>query len=102
MCAREYRYTHLQQSNAHTIGTSLSATGDFAQDGQSMEQGYKLWEQTINHAGGLLGRPVKLVILHDNSAPDQVAKNYDTLIHKDHVNLVIGPFSSLLTKAAES
>ena len=85
-----------------TIGTSLSATGDFAQDGQSMEQGYKLWEQTINHAGGLLGRPVKLVILHDNSAPDQVAKNYDTLIHKDHVNLVIGPFSSLLTKAAES
>jgi len=83
-----------------TIGTSLSSTGDFAQDGQSMEQGYKLWAQTINNNGGLLGRPVQLVILHDNSDPKQVAKNYDTLIHKDHVNLVIGPFSSLLTKAA--
>jgi branched-chain amino acid transport system substrate-binding protein len=84
-----------------TIGTSLSATGDFAQDGQSMEQGYRLWAQTINNNGGLLGRPVQLVILHDNSDPTQVAKNYDTLIHKDHVNLVIGPFSTLLTKAAE-
>jgi branched-chain amino acid transport system substrate-binding protein len=84
-----------------TIGASLSSTGDFAQDGQSMEQGYRLWAQTINNNGGLLGRPVQLVILHDNSDPKQVAANYDTLIHKDHVNLVIGPFSTLLTKAAE-
>src|SRR6266436_1375662 len=84
-----------------TIGTSLSSTLDFAQDGQSMEQGYRLWAKTINNNGGLLGRPVQLVILHDNSDPAQVAKNYDTLIHKDHVNLVIGPFSTLLTKAAE-
>src|SRR5260221_9848090 len=84
-----------------TIGASLSSTGDFGQDGQSMEQGYRLWAQTINNNGGLLGRPVQLVILHDNSDPSQVAKNYDTLIHKDHVNLVIGPFSTLLTKAAE-
>src|SRR5260221_372848 len=84
-----------------TIGTSLSSTMDFAQDGQSMEQGYRLWAKTINNNGGLLGRPVQLVILHDNSDPAQVAKNYDTLIHKDQVNLVIGPFSTLLTKAAE-
>src|SRR5260370_14154298 len=84
-----------------TIGTSLSSTMDFAQDGQSMEKGYRLWAKTINNNGGLLGRPVQLVILHDNSDPAQVAKNYDTLIHKDHVNLVIGPFSTLLTKAAE-
>ncbi len=84
-----------------TIGTSLSSTKDFAQDGQSMEQGYRLWAKTINNNGGLLGRPVQLVIIHDNSDPAQVAANYDTLIHKDHVNLVIGPFSTLLTKAAE-
>jgi len=83
------------------IGASLSSTGDFRQDGQSMEQGYRLWAQTINNNGGLLGRPVQLMILHDNSDPAQVAKNYDTLIHRDHVNLVIGPFSTLLTKAVE-
>jgi branched-chain amino acid transport system substrate-binding protein len=58
------------------------------------------WTNTVNSNGGLLGRPVKLVILDDKSDPDQVAKNYSTLIHTDHVDLVFGPFSSLLTKAA--
>jgi branched-chain amino acid transport system substrate-binding protein len=102
-CAQDNTTTTPTFSNQTpiTIGASLSSTKDFAQDGQSMEQGYRLWAQTINNNGGLLGRPVQLVILHDNSDPSQVAKNYDTLIHKDHVNLVIGPFSTLLTKAAE-
>jgi len=83
-----------------TIGVSLSFSGDFKDDGQAMKQGYQLWADTVNNNGGLLGRLVKLVILDDKSDPDQVAKNYATLIHTDHVNLVLGPFSSLLTKAA--
>ena len=83
-----------------TIGVSLSFSGDFKDDGQAMKQGYQLWADTVNNQGGLLGRPVKLVILDDKSDPDPVAKNYATLIHTDHVDLVFGPFSSLLTKAA--
>ncbi|MGZ3647369.1 MAG: ABC transporter substrate-binding protein, partial [Ktedonobacteraceae bacterium] len=83
-----------------TIGISLSFSGDFKDDGLAMKQGYQLWAHTVNNNGGLLGRPVKLVILDDKSDPDQVAKNYTTLIHADHVDLVFGPFSSLLTKAA--
>ena len=76
-----------------TIGVSLSFSGDFKDDGQAMKQGYQLWADTVNNQGGLLGRPVKLVILDDKSDPDQVAKNYATLIHTDHVNLVFGPVS---------
>ena len=83
-----------------TIGISLSFSGDFKDDGLAMKQGYQLWVDTINNNGGLLGRPVKLIILDDKSDPDQVAKNYTTLIYTDHVDLVFGPFSSLLTKAA--
>jgi len=80
-----------------TIGTSLSFTGDFSDDGKAMAQGYQLWADTVNKNGGLLGRPVKLVILHDDSTEQKVADNYRTLIRQDHVNLVFGPFSSLLT-----
>src|SRR5260370_19321812 len=40
-----------------TIGTSLSATEDFAQDDHWMEQAYRLWDQTINHPGQWLGLP---------------------------------------------
>src|SRR6266566_949862 len=92
-----------QITNSQTpiaIGISLSFAGDFKDDGQAMKQGYQLWADNVNNNGGLLGRPVKLIILDDKSDPDQVAKNYSTLIHTNHVDLVFGPFSSLLTKAA--
>ena len=82
------------------IGISLSFSGDFSADGQAFQQGYQLWAADINKAGGLLGRQVQLDIVNDNSSPDQVQTNYQTLItvHKD--DLVFGPFSTLLTKPA--
>ena len=83
-----------------TVGASLSLSGDFGGDGPAMKQGYQLWADTVNKNGGLLGRPVQLVILDDKSDPDQTTKNYKKLINVDHVNLVFGPFSTLLTKQA--
>jgi branched-chain amino acid transport system substrate-binding protein len=80
-----------------TIGVSLSLSGDFAADGQAFERGYKLWAKDENAKGGLLGRPVKLDILSDASSPAQVVTNYQKLIGSDHVQLVFGPFSTLLT-----
>src|SRR5947209_18278558 len=82
------------------IGFSISVTGDFNADGPALQQGYQLWADTVNKNGGLLGRPVQLVILDDKSDPDLTAKNYKTLISVDHVNLLFGPFSTLLTKQA--
>src|SRR5690348_13863393 len=80
-----------------TIGISLSQTGDFSVDGQAFTRGYNLWAQYVNSHGGLLGRQVKLTILNDNSDPTTVQSNYTKLIASDHVNLVFGPFSTLLT-----
>jgi branched-chain amino acid transport system substrate-binding protein len=84
------------------IGTSLSLTGDFSADGQAFLKGYKLWVSDVNAAGGLLGRPVKLIYLNDRSDPGQVVTNYTTLISTDHVDLTFGPFSSLLTTPASA
>src|SRR5262245_17983756 len=77
------------------IGTSLSLTGSFSSDGQAYEQGYKLWAADQNAKGGLLGRKIKLMFLNDASNPTTAVSNYQTLITVDHVNLTIGPFSSL-------
>ena len=83
-----------------TIGASLSLHGDFSADGLNFEQGYKLWAADVNAHGGIDGRQVKLTILDDNSSPNQVVTNYQTLINTDHVDLTFGPFSSLLTTPA--
>jgi branched-chain amino acid transport system substrate-binding protein len=84
------------------IGISLSLSGDFSSDGQAFQQGYQLWADDINKAGGLLGRKVELDIVSDASDPSQVVTNYNKLISQDKVDLVLGPFSSLLTKPASA
>jgi branched-chain amino acid transport system substrate-binding protein len=82
------------------VGVSLSLTGQFSADGQASLRGYRLWASDVNGNGGLLGRPVNLVVLNDNSDPKTVQANYTKLITQDHVNLTLGPFSSLLTVPA--
>ena len=82
------------------IGASLSLSGDFSADGQAFEKGYQLWASDVNSGGGMLGRQVKLVVLNDASSPTQVVTNYQKLINVNHVNLLFGPFSSLLTAPA--
>ena len=55
-------------------GFSLPLTGSFSADGQASLRGYQLWADDVNIHGGLLGRPVKLVYLNDNSDPGTTAK----------------------------
>ena len=99
-CSQSNSTPVFQNSNPITIGISLSLTGGNQSDGVATKQGYQLWADTVNKQGGVLGRPVKLVTLDDKSDPTIVAKNYETLISTDHVDLVFGPFSTLMTKPA--
>jgi len=82
------------------IGISLSLSGDFSADGKAFEQGYQLWANTVNKNGGLLGRQVQLDILSDASSTTQIVTNYQKFITVNHDDLVLGPFSTLLTKPA--
>lgn len=82
------------------IGISVSLSGDFSADGKATEQGYQLWADNINKNGGLLGRQVKLEFANDTSDTNQVVTNYQKFIATDKVDLVLGPYSTLLTKPA--
>jgi branched-chain amino acid transport system substrate-binding protein len=84
------------------IGASLSLTGDFSADGQAFLRGYRLWQSDVNSHGGLLGRPVKLIILNDGSSPTAVVADCQKLIAVNHVALTFGAFSSLLTQPASA
>jgi branched-chain amino acid transport system substrate-binding protein len=84
------------------IGASLPLTGEFSEPGKAAQQGYKVWEALTNEKGGLLGRKVQMVIKDDGSNQNTIVADYNALISKDKVDMLLGTFSSLLNLPASS
>jgi branched-chain amino acid transport system substrate-binding protein len=78
------------------IGASLPLSGRFSEPGTAAKEGYEVWAESVNESGGLLGRPVELVIVDNASDQDTAVADYEKLITVDEVDLVVGPFSSFL------
>lgn len=78
------------------IGASLPLTGEFSEPGKASREGYEVWEKVVNDAGGLLGRPVEIVIRDDASQQNLAVTNYTNLISRENVDLLLGTFTSFL------
>lgn len=81
------------------IGLTLGLTGKYSKLGAMQQNAYRLWESHINERGGLIGRPVQVIILDDESNPKKAPLLYRKLIKEKRVDLVFGPYSSGITAA---
>jgi len=81
------------------IGLTLGLTGTYAKDSEMMGKAYRLWAEQVNRRGGLLGRPVELLLHDDRSDPAVARAVYEDLILRDGVDLIFAPFSSAITFA---
>jgi branched-chain amino acid transport system substrate-binding protein len=79
------------------IGTSLPLTGEFSITGSLHRDGYQLCVDLINEGGGLLGRPVELIVSDNQSDVDTTLAQFERFINVDKVDLIFGTFSSKLT-----
>ena len=79
------------------LGGTLGLTGKYSPMSEMVSLGLRLWANKTNEKGGILGRPVELIIYDDTSKPDVARKLYEKLILEDKVDMVFGPFSSILT-----
>lgn len=61
------------------IGMSLALTGAGASPSKVISTALEIWRDDVNAKGGLLGRPVELVIYDDQSAPANVPNIYTKL-----------------------
>jgi branched-chain amino acid transport system substrate-binding protein len=84
------------------IGASLPLTGEFSEPGKAAKQGYEVWEALTNEKGGLIKRKVQMVIKDDASNQNTVVSDYNALISRDKVEMLLGTFSSLLNLPASS
>lgn len=81
------------------IGVSLGLTGFYAPDSDMQGKAYRLWAQHLNDRGGLLGRPVELVIRDDRGDSELARRIYEDFCNRRQVDLIFGPYSSALTFA---
>lgn len=82
------------------VGATVSLSGRYSEPSAMVRDGYRLWEMQVNQRGGLLGRPVELVIYDDRSDPETVRARYAQLIDEEGVELVLSPYGTPLTLEA--
>ncbi len=77
-------------------------TGEFSQGGLDTQHGYETWVEITNENGGLLGKKVEVIVKDDATTQDTAVSNYNNLIAKDKVDLLLGSQSSLLNIPASA
>jgi branched-chain amino acid transport system substrate-binding protein len=88
------------------IGATLPLSGRFTPMAGTFDRLCYSWAKLVNAKGGLYVKaydkklPVKFIIYDDKSEPAESAKFYERLVTVDKVHILLGPFSSHITKAA--
>ena len=82
------------------IGATVSLEGKYSEPSSMVHNGYKMWERDVNQRGGLLGKPVKLILYDDKSDKKRASELYRKLIYDDKVDLVFSPYGTPLTLVA--
>lgn len=78
------------------IGGTLSLTGPRSAVSAEIMAAYDLWADDVNDSGGLLGRPVELIIYDDHSRSDSARSLYQRLVTQDQVDLLLAPNSAAI------
>src|SRR5215510_3897382 len=92
--------------NEILIGATLPLSGRFTPMAGTFDRLCYSWAKLVNAQGGIYVKaydiklPVKFIIYDDKSEPAESAKFYERLVTVDKVHLMLGPFSSHITKAA--
>ena len=86
------------------IGIPVSLTGQFSLQGRQTLAGIQAWAADVNQSGGLrVGQhasPVAILWRDDASRAANARDITARLIDDDHADIVVGPYSAALTRAA--
>ena len=82
------------QGDPLKIGMATTLSGAIALFGVANQDGAQLAVDELNAAGGVLGRPVELIVRDDQAEPEAGAQIARDLIIEDEVDVLLGPVSS--------
>jgi len=76
------------------LGEFGSLTGGTATFGKSTQRGIEMALEEVNKAGGIQGKPVRIVVEDDQSKPEEAATAVKKLVNQDKVLVVLGEVAS--------
>jgi branched-chain amino acid transport system substrate-binding protein len=82
------------------IGQSAALSGPAEELGKEMKAGAEAYFKTVNDAGGINGRKIKLISLDDGYEPDRAKANTLKLINEDKVLALFGYVGTPTSNAA--
>jgi len=88
-----------QQPEPVKIGVIQPLSGPVAASGNYVRMGAEIARDWINARGGVLGRPVQLLIEDNKSDPKEAATAAEKLIVRDKVPVIMGAWGSSMTLA---
>ena len=83
------------------IGVQAPITGEYANEGQSINNGVKLIVDQYNAKGGVLGKKIEVITCDDQGTAQQAAICAKKLVNEG-VKAVIGSYTSGATEAAQT
>lgn len=98
--ASPYFVRRASASEPVRVGVLLSLTGAWTAYGFAQLWGLELAADEINAAGGILGRPVELVVADTKTQPRIVTEQANRLVRQENVDFLAGTTSSADRNAA--
>jgi branched-chain amino acid transport system substrate-binding protein len=78
----------------YRLGTTQPLTGVAALGGKTALIGVQMAVDRINKSGGILGRPVELLVADDESRPDTGRRAVEKLVTEDNIDFHVGGYLS--------
>jgi branched-chain amino acid transport system substrate-binding protein len=88
------------------LGAAVSKSGALAKEGGNLRDGYELWKDKVNAAGGIkiagVSHKVEINYLDDRSEANTSVKLVEKFITEDKLMIILGPFGSGITNATSA
>jgi branched-chain amino acid transport system substrate-binding protein len=91
--------TGIAQTGTLKLGVLTPLTGAGSFDGPRMLKAMQAVADEINAAGGVLGRPIELVVEDDETNPEAAVRAAHKLVDVDRVPVIMGTWASAVTTA---
>ena len=84
----------IAQNKPIRMGWIAAVSGMFASNAQAQDWGFRMAVADLNEQGGLLGRPIEIIMRDSAADPSKAVSFAKELVYNEKVDVVCGPINS--------